>query len=301
MADLITINELIKFQGKESTDPIVAVTQLPYTRPVVFYRGLTYNDGYEEYTRGKDPRGSQVIVRTLGAGNAEVVDVRAAGSLDFNHTQTEDQVYSIPIDTVIKRSEKVYALVDEARQSADGAAKAQQVYFDIIEAVQRNATTALVEGANELADKNETPLETLREYLIDTRVQEMDDTPTVLMVNKSMYGKVLKLQTSGDFIPVNDWNGIIVNGLVGRLLGMNVIYNPYLPDDVEFIMYNHEHFLVFPFSEYFGFVDARPDFLGSYVQGMLLTKAAGRKGPNGEKPVLGEGVWGVVKKVETGA
>ena len=24
----------------------------------------------------------------------------------------------------------------------------------------------------------------------------MDDTPTVLMVNKSMYGKVLKLQTS---------------------------------------------------------------------------------------------------------
>ena len=36
MADLITINELIKFQDKRKTDLIVAVTQLPYTRPVVF-------------------------------------------------------------------------------------------------------------------------------------------------------------------------------------------------------------------------------------------------------------------------
>ena len=57
------------------------------------------------------------LLLNIRSGNAEVVDVRATGSLDFNHTHT-DQVYSIPIDTVIKRSEKVYALVDEARQSA---------------------------------------------------------------------------------------------------------------------------------------------------------------------------------------
>ena len=298
----ITYNDLIIYNSVESTDPIMGVTQLPYRKRLAFQEGFTFVSGWEEFISGNgNGKGSQIIIRQLGKGKAERVNVEDANALDYNAEYEGDNTRTIPVDVVIKKSEKIYEPVEAARQSASGAKKAQNVLDQIFDEFQLYLTETLIAEANVAAETTEVTDEVeWKNMLIDEMTQELDRVPRVLMVGRKGRAKALKLQTTGEFVAVYDG---IRSGLIGTLLGMDVVYNEYLEDEIDHIMYDPNYFFAFNNFYAFNFKDTNK-FEGSLVNGMLITRALGdrdvdptKTNPLGIKRVAGNGAWGVVRKV----
>lgn len=280
----ITIEDLILFNNVESTDPIVGALQLPYYKTPAYVFGQTMSNGHSTYIRGDGSgRGSQILLRELGKGNVEHVKVDTPDALKFNHKETADKLITIQLDDVIKQSEEVYEAVESARQSATGAAKAQIVTNNIIEKAQELTSGYLVEGAIASAPEVLTA-ENAREVLIEERTS-LDYVPDTLMVSKEFYGTLLQLTTTGDFTP-NPTEHTFRTGILGTILGLNVKIDENLPANVDYVMYNHKFFSVFPVFESLDVVKATR-FTGSYVRGLLL------QGGYAPKKAHGEGSWAI--------
>ena len=278
----IAFADLLAFNNVESTDPIMGVTQIPYYKKPAYIFGVSANNGYDEYVKGNNGRGSQVLVRRLGKGSATVVKATVSGALKFTHAETADTLLTIPIDDVIKQSEEVYEVVEIARESATGARKAQVVMNNLIEESQKLISAELVAGA--LIGET-TALGVFSGAKLKTAVTKyvglLDFLPDTLMVTKETYGILLDMITSGDFIPAFD---TIKTGVVGQFLGLNVIVDGDLT--VPFVVYNHLGLNAFPAFESFDVVPAT-DFVGSYVRGMIL------QGQKAETVTAGNGSWAI--------
>jgi hypothetical protein len=300
---MVKFQDLILYNGVESTDLIQGATQLPYRQTLAFAEGFTFVSGWEEYTVGSGSgRGSNIIIRGLGIGKATRVNVNTAGALDYTHEYEGDAIRNVPVDIVIKKSEKIYDATGAARNSADEGKKAQLVLNSIFDEWQAYLTETLLEEVNTIADttNNTDPL-AFKNELIDVMTENLDRVPTILMVGRKGRAKALKLQTTGDFVPVYD---AILTGTIGTLLGMTVVYNPLFENDVDYVMYNPQHFFAFNNFYDFGRAENGGAFKGYLVQGILLSKAIGDRdvdiehaNPLGIKRVVGNGAWGVLKKI----
>lgn len=283
----ITINDLILFNNVESTDLVQGITQIPYYKPLTFVRGRTYVSGYDELVLGENGRGTQVLMRKLGKGGATHVKANTTGAFKYTHKETADDLVVVPIDDVIKESEEIYEAVDLARVSATGGRKAEIVMNNIIEKSQELISDGLVNVLTTLATTAAVDETNIKDIIIEAISEDLAYRPTVLLVNRKVYGSLLKLQTTGDFVSNFD---AIYTGFVGRILGLDVYINEDFDEDVDFALYNHNFFNVFEMLQFFDFVPAT-DFNGTYVRGLFLQGVYGEAGLTVEN-----GAWGVVKK-----
>lgn len=263
----IALAQLLVFNNVESTDPIVGAVKAPFFREPTYVAGLTFVNGYETFLPGQNGFGSQVLVRKLGKGTATKVKATAAGALDFSHAETGDTLLTIPLDDVIKQSEKVYEFVDVARASKTGAMKAEVVVSNIGAKVQETISAYLQASALTSTNVAALALATVKDQII-TDMEKLDFRPNTLVVSLTTQTLLLQLITTGDFLSYNGFDAV-KTGAIGRFLGMEVFYDPNLDSKVDYVMYDYTKFAVFAALESFDLVPAI-DFKGSLIRGMVL-------------------------------
>ena len=281
----IVMADLLAFNNVETTDPISAVVQMPFIKRPAYLRNVSFVDGYDEYIRGGNGRGSQVLIRTLGKGTAATVKATAANAFDYTHANTADTVVVVPIDDVIKQSEKIYEAVDVARQSATGARKAEVVLNNVLDAAQATISGYLQAGAIAKTAAAIADAEALKAALINDYATALDYAPTTLMVSRTTLALLFQLTTKDGFLAKPN-EEVIRTGVLGTILGMNVIVDENLAAKTAYVMYDHTRFAAFPALEKFTIVPAI-DFDGSYARALLLL--------GGYAPVRakGNGAWAV--------
>lgn len=263
----IALAQLLVYNNVESTDPILGAVQAPFFREPTYVPGITFVNGFEKHLVGENGFGSQVLVRKLGKGTATKVKATAAGALDFSHAETGDTLLTIPLDDIIKQSEKVYEFVEIARASKTGAIKAEVVVKNIGDKVQETISGYLQASALTSANVAAVALNTIKDQII-TDMALLDYKPTVLVVSLAVQTLLLQLITTGDFLSYNGFDAI-KTGAIGRFLGMEVFYDPNLGQKVDYVLYDHTKFGVFLQLESFDIVPAI-DFKGSLIRGMVL-------------------------------
>ena len=263
----IALAQLLVYNNVESTDPILGAVQAPFFREPTYVPGVTFVNGFEKHLVGENGFGSQVLVRKLGKGTATKVKATAAGALDFSHAETGDTLLTIPLDDIIKQSEKVYEFVEIARASKTGAIKAEVVVKNIGDKVQETISGYLQASALTSANVAAVALNTIKDQII-TDMSLLDNKPTVLVVSLAVQTLLLQLITSGDFLSYNGYDAI-KTGAIGRFLGMEVFYDPNLGQKVDYVLYDHTKFGVFLQLESFDIIPA-VDFRGSLIRGMVL-------------------------------
>ena len=284
----IVKGDLIAFNNVETTDAVFGAIELPYVKPVAYLPGVTYSTQYEDLVIAQGGRGSQLVVRELAKGSVKSVKANVANALDFTHEETADGIRVIPIDDVVSRSEKIYEAVEVARESKTGAAKAELVIDEIIEESQ-----ALFSGyLKESSLKSETTTPLTKSNIIATLLTEeakLDYPARILMVNKATLNILKQTFTDGHFL-ANPREEVIRTGVVGTVLGYDVFvdYNA----DFDFVLYNPEFFNGINIFNYFGVVDARPDFVGAYAQGQLIQGGEGKLWTTGDIG-SGKGIWSI--------
>lgn len=263
----IALAQLLVYNNVESTDPILGAVQAPFFRDPTYVPGVTFVNGFEKHLVGENGFGSQVLVRKLGKGTATKVKATAAGALDFSHAETGDTLLTIPLDDIIKQSEKVYEFVEIARASKTGAIKAEVVVKNIGDKVQETISGYLQASALTSANVAAVALATIKDQII-TDMALLDYKPTVLVVSLAVQTLLLQLITTGDFLSYNGFDAI-KTGAIGRFLGMEVFYDPNLGQKVDYVLYDHTKFGVFLQLESFDIIPA-VDFKGSLIRGMVL-------------------------------
>ena len=263
----IALAQLLVYNNVESTDPILGAVQAPFFREPTYVPGVTFVNGFEKHLVGENGFGSQVLVRKLGKGTATKVKATAAGALDFTHAETGDTLLTIPLDDIIKQSEKVYEFVEVARASKTGAIKAEVVVKNIGDKVQETISGYLQASALTSANVAAVALNTIKDQII-TDMSLLDYKPTVLVVSLAVQTLLLQLITTGDFLSYNGFDAI-KTGAIGRFLGMEVFYDPNLGQKVDYVLYDHTKFGVFIQLESFDIIPA-VDFKGSLIRGMVL-------------------------------
>ena len=288
----IQLADLIIFNNVESTDLIQGVTQLPYYKASPYQRNRTFVSGYDSLVEGQNGRGTQVVIRQLGKGAAVNVKANTAGAFRYTHAETPDRIITIPIDDVIKQSEEIFQAVEDARISRTGARKAEIVFNNIMEAVQENISGYLTNSVLTSADTTAVTSENVKQMFID-ELLKLSYRPTIAMVSDATYAALLTLQTTGTFVARFD---SIYTGFVGHFLGMDVYVDPNLDADVDFVLYNHNHFNVFEMLNYFDFI-AATDFNGTYARALALMGGYGKKVDQaGVALTKATGAWGIAHK-----
>lgn len=299
-----TIANLIDFNEVETTDVIHGVTQIPYYKPLAYVPGVTYSNGWEEYTPGRNGRGSQVIIRELGKGSATVVSANTANAFKYSHAETADTITTIPINTVIKQSEEVYEAVEVARQSADGARKAQIVMNNIIAEFQKLISGALESGAHysgyntDFATTAPLTKTTIKDVVANIIGAKLDIVPDTMAVTKKIYALLLQLTTDGSFTHYHGFD-TVRTGIVGQFMGLNVVVDEDLTTahaevNTDFIIYNHNYLYAFTLLHNLSVKEANA-FDGSYVRGLMLA------GTHAPIKTLGNGAWAYRQVTGTGS
>lgn len=282
----VSLSDLLLFNNVESTDVMHGTTELPYFQPVAYVPGFTITNGHERYVDAGDGAASQILVRRLGQITATAVKANNAGAFDFNHVETADTLDVVLIDDVIKHSEKLYEGVEAARQSKTGAKKAEIVNHAIIAGSQALISGYLSGGANDSTNADGIEKSNIKD-LIAEDILKLDIEPTTIVVKKYVYGELLKLVITGDFIQ-NPVETAFRTGIVGRVLGLNVVVDNNLTD-YDYIIYNHNIFGVFTILRSLDAVEAHA-FKGSYIRGLAV------QGGYAPKRNFGDGAWAIGHK-----
>ncbi len=233
-----------------------------------FQDGLTFTSKYEVNEAG------QIAIRKLGnPASANTVD-----SLEFTHTSTADALIDINFDVNIRRSEKVFELVDQARVSGKGAAKMDIVLESAGEEFQETAIQKLAEQATASATTTvvDASTYTAKQAIIDVRKELRSNKAKadVIMASVDFYGFLLSF--SGKEYTPNSNDEVLRTGALGMIYGARVYENEFLGDledtggtgvdeDIDFIMYDHDAYSIL--SRLIGLrLMPAIDFVGSYAQ-----------------------------------
>lgn len=283
-------NELLVFNNIETTDAYHALTELPFRRTPAYLPGITFTTDFVEKNISHNGRGSKLYIRKLNKATPKAVKATAANALDFEHKQTADDIEEINIDDVISRSEKIYQAVEAARTSEEGALKAESALDDVLEDVQAGISGYLTESvpAN-TTDAAITNGETMLAALLDT-LSKLDENPDVLVVPRIGHTRLLELLTTGHF-RANSREDVVRTGVVGTILGMDVVIDDNLAEGTDFVMYNHRHFPVFTIFNVFDMVEAI-DFKGTYARAQVVM-GGGREALEAADIGAAKGVWGL--------
>lgn len=280
----ITVSDLLAFNATETTDLLQGIVELPYFKPIAFIPGVSFSKEYEDLTVAQGGRGSQAVIRRLGKGTVKSVKATASNALDFDHQETADDIEVIPIDDVVSKSEKIYEAVEVARQSATGAKKAEIVLNGVVEEVQEKISGYLTASVPAFGTTTALTPENTYDQILAV-YGTLDKRPTTLAVNKAAYNNLLHLVTTGYFI-ANSREDAVRTGILGNVLGMNVVLDPNL--EADFVMYDYTSFPVFNIFNAFEIVDAKPTFIGSFALAQMIT--GGGRAP---LALSDDGLWGI--------
>lgn len=232
----------------------------------VFQPNVSFTPKYELNSAG------QIMVRKLGKGNVD----RTTG-LNFTHEQTADSLIPIVLDERFQKSEAIYAAVEVARESGQGAEKfevamkvVQEVWQEVAHTkllAEATATVSTTATANGAAAKTE---------LIAARKQARDAKarPDTLICSTKFYGNLLQL--TGTEYMRNTNEEAFRTGILGTIYNMNVIESEYLVDvgtlnSVEFVLYDHDAYSIVTQLIAARVVDAAPLWTGSAAQVEMLS------------------------------
>lgn len=286
----IALSNLLIYNNVESTDPLLGATKIPFFREPTYIPNVTFVNGYEEFLAGRAGLGSQVLVRKLGKRTATKVKATAAGALDYVHVETADTLQIIPLDDVIKQSEKIYEVVERVRNTPTAGMKAEVVARNIGDKIQEVISGYIQASALASVSKKEAPTKSTIKDLLITDLQALDYKPNTLVVSKTVMGLLLQLTTDEGWTRYNGFD-TIHTALIGDFLGMSVYVDPNLDSKCDWVMYDFTKFGVFIVLEDFDLIPANL-FKGSYCRGMVLmgneTNLAGFT-----PTTTGNGAWAV--------
>lgn len=264
----IALADLLIYNNVESTDPLRGATKIPFFREPTYIPNVTFVNGYEEFFPGRAGRGSQVLVRKLGKGTATKVKATAAGALDYTHAETADTLQTIPLDDVIKQSEKIYEVIERVRNTPTAGMKAEVVARNIGDKVQEVISGYIQLSALDSTSPKAAPTKQNIKDLLITDLQALDYKPNTLVVSKTVMGLLLQLTTDEGWTRYNGFD-TIHTALIGDFLGMSVYVDPNLDAKCDWVMYDFTKFNVFIVLEDLDLVPAT-DFKGTYCRGMVL-------------------------------
>lgn len=264
----IALANLLIYNNVESTDPLLGATKIPFFREPTYIPNVTFVNGYEEFFAGRAGLGSQVLVRKLGKGTATQVKATAAGALDYTHAETADTLQTIPLDDVIKQSEKIYEVIERVRNTPTAGMKAEVVARNIGEKIQEVISGYIQASALASTSPKAAPTKSTIKDLLITDLQALDYKPNTLVVSKTVMGLLLQLTTDEGWTRYNGFD-TIHTALIGDFLGMSVYVDPNLDAKCDWVMYDFTKFGVFIALEDLDLVPAT-DFKGSYCRGMVL-------------------------------
>lgn len=288
MARAIAKSDLIVFNNVESTNPVFGAIGMPYRNPVAFIPNVTFSTRIEDLVLSNQVRGSMIVVRDLGKGSVKSANVYDDNALDFSHAETADAIRSIPLTDLISTSEKIYEAVDVARASATGAKKTEIAFDDVLTKSQEKISGYLSATATASPDDDAIDKDNIIATIIE-QAEYLDYPATILMVSKAVHTMLQKTFTQG-YYQANSREDVVRTGIVGKVLGYDVVIDHNA--DYDFVLYNHNHFPVANVFVYFGVVDARPDFVGSYAQAQLI-QGGGGKQIAANRIGEGDGIWGI--------
>lgn len=260
--------DLVKY-GSETVDTAFTPLLEPNLWAAkIFQDGITFTSKYEVTEAG------QIAVRKLG----NPASANTSQSLDFTHTSTADSLIPINFDVHIRRSEKIYELVEQARVSGKGAQKMDMVVESAGEEFQETAIQKLAEQATagSVTTVIDGSIYTIKKAIIDARkeLRENKARPDVLICSTDSYALLLEL-SGKEYIP-NANEDVLRTGFLGRIYNMNVFENEFLGDledtggtgvdeSIDFVMYDHDAYSVL--SRLIGLrLMPAIDFVGSYAQ-----------------------------------
>lgn len=233
-----------------------------------FQDGLTFSSKYEVNEAG------QIAVRKLG----NPASANTSQSLEFTHTSTADSLIDINFDVNIRRSEKVFELVDQARVSGKGAAKMDVVLESAGEEFQETAIQKLAEQATAatITTVVDDSTYTAKQAIIDVRKQLRGNKAKADVVMASVDFYAFLLAFAGKEYTPNSNDEVLRTGALGTMYGARVYENEFLGDledtggagvdeDIDFIMYDHDAYSIL--SRLIGLrLMPAIDFVGSYAQ-----------------------------------
>lgn len=257
-------------------------------KDATFRPGITFTTKYTV-------KAGQIFVRKLRKIDAKHKDAKTSGGLDFQHTHTADDLIPIVLDQVFDASEKVYEVVEQARESAQGAQIMEVVVESVREKFQAHALDVLLAQGMTDAVLTASTAATIADNIVATRKLLRDNgaKPDTLIVSTRVYGFLLA-KAGKDYFP-NTNESILRTGALGVYLGYPVYESNLITDvgaagSTEYVLYDHEAYSIIFALDTVRLVDAGKDFVGSYAQAQIVS---------GHKVTLPEAV--LVKRVAAAA
>jgi len=237
-------------------------------KDATFRPGVTFTTKYSV-------KAGQIFVRRLRKVQANQKTATNAGGLDFAHTHTADDLIPIVLDQVFDASEKIYEVVEQARESGQGAQIMEVVVNSVNEKFQAYALTVLLANGQTDADVAAVAANDYETRIVATRKALRDNgaNPDTLIVSTRIYGFMLA-DTGKKYFP-NANEEIMRTGAYGRFLGYPVYESNLLTDtgsngSTEYILYDHEAYSIIYALDTVRMVDAGKDFVGSYAQAQMV-------------------------------
>lgn len=291
MATTIEITKSFRLNTQETVDTVFSDLLIANLfKDTTFVEGKTFTDRYNE-------KGGQIYVRRLGKTKVLQTKITDADGMDFQHTQTADDLVLLVKEDRLSASEKCYNIVQNLRASGKSIDKmdevlgsfkeqCQMLYTSYLLAEPQAADSTRVGGATRSANTSKiSSLDDLVTSILADRkqIRENGGNPTVVLISPEMENLFLAsaMKAGNAFIP--ETNEVLVKmGKLGRLYGMTVLVSNLLGSGTplgkgsaaqnkgvaakcEYVIYDHNAFAICGDIETLRLKDAI-DFTGCYAQ-----------------------------------
>jgi hypothetical protein len=270
--------------GHYTDDKYVALVEPNLFAANVFQPGITFTDKYQTGPAG------QIFVHKPGVGT---VSATVPGA-DFSDAIVQDTLITIALNKQFNRSRKIYGATVASVAYPIAASELETGLQEVRKAWNLEAAKALIGEANILLDDNKLTVcnvdgSDIYDTIVNTRkkLRDADAEPDTLIVSPSTYAKLLKAPEFQRSTQISD--DTIVNGMVGRVAGLNVFEYSQLnaaavngatiagitwvaaDDELEYVMYDSDAFSIVTSVEAIRVVEEPTRFVGTLAQVQIVS------------------------------
>lgn len=250
----------------------------------VFQPGLTFTDKYQTGPAG------QIMVHKPGLGT---VTPTVPGA-DFSDAIVQDSLITLSLDKQFNRSRKMYGVVAASVAYNAAAAELEAAIQEVKTAWNLQAMKSLIGETSILVDDNILTVTAvdgsdIYDTIVNSRkkLRQAKANPNALIVSPSTYAKLLKAPEFQRSTQVSD--NTIVNGIVGRIAGLNVFEYESLndaavngatiggitwvaaDDELEYVMFDSDAFSIVTSLEVIRAIDEPTRFVGTLAQVQIVS------------------------------
>ena len=277
--------------GHYTDDKYVALVEPNLFAANVLQPGVTFTDKYQTGPAG------QIFVHKSGLGTVTPTTPGA----DFSDAIVQDSLITIQLNSQFQRSRKIYGATAVSVAYNIAAAELEMALQEVRAAWNLKALNSLCLEAGIMVDDNITTVANvdgsdIYDTIVNSRqkLRLQKANPNVLIVSPSTYAKLLKAPEFQRSTQISD--NTIVNGMVGRIAGLNVFEYEDLGsviangdvitdingtttditwvaanDELEYIMYDADAFSIVTSVEAIRVVDEPTRFVGTLAQVQIVS------------------------------